>query len=121
MELGQETVQITKTFINTSYGWMDDGGTWASITVADIQPQYKRNPTGNNFVGTHVTKINCVNPDGSPNTELARQVADTGKAIFGKAITLHCLMETGKSGMNFKCIGVSYPEFVEQKQHKATA
>lgn len=121
MELSQETIQMTKTFINVSYGTMDDGGTWASVTVADTQPQYKRNPQGNNFVGTHVIKINLINSDGTPNTELGRQIADTGKAIFGAPITLNCLMETAKAGMSFKCIGVSYPTLVEQKQQKATA
>lgn len=113
MELTQETVQMTKTFMNVSYGWMDSGAVWASVTVADTQPQIKRDPSGNNFVGTHVVKINLVKADGTPNTDLARQIADTGKAIFGSPIVLHCTMETAKSGINFKCIGVSYPEMAE--------
>lgn len=113
MELSQETIQMTKTFMNVSYGWMDDGGTWASVTVADTQPQSKRDTAGNNFVGTHVVKINLINADGKPNTELARQIADTGKAIFGRPIVLNCIMETAKSGMNFKCISVSYPDMPE--------
>jgi len=121
MELGQETVQMTKTFMNVSYGWMEGGNVWASVTVADTQPQFKRDPQGNNFVGTHVVKINLVNSDGTPNTDLAKQIADTGKAIFGSPIILHCTMETSRSGINFKCIGVSYPEFTEHKQQKASA
>ncbi|EHR42673.1 hypothetical protein [Alishewanella jeotgali] len=104
-----DSVTITKTFLNVSFGQMDSGQQWSSVTVMDSDPQVKRDPGGNNFVGSHVAKINIVGPDGKPDLLLATKIGNAAQGLFLKPITLICTMETTKSGIAFKCVGVELP------------
>lgn len=108
-----DSVTITKTFLNVSFGTMESGQQWSSVTVMDSDPQVKRDPSGNNFVGSHVVKINIIGPDGKPDLLLATKIGNAAQGLFLKPITLICTMETTKSGIAFKCVGVDLPANVK--------